>query len=374
MEPQPPLRAPDLPDGLHLPVDDAPPRDLFWVFAGDHGLRSGWAVLLFAILFYTVTFVLDTVAVTIDPALADAPFTPVTMLIGELLPVLAILCAGLFVARVQQKSLLDYNLRGARRVVHFAAGIVTGFAALSVLVGAEALGGWLRIGPSALHGPAIVKYGAIWAADFLLVGFFEEGSFRCFVLATIERGIHFGWALAAVAVTCAIVALHSHANGPGGVYLFALLGIVPCVLLQRAQPRGAGFWQAAWATSTAFGAYHTANQGETAIGILTASAIGFVFCVSIRVTGSAWWAIGCHAAWDWAETYFYGTANSGFAPPGHLLTATAHGNTLLSGGAAGPEGSLLAVPVTALLLVCLLLIHRNKTAPHAASAAAQLAS
>ncbi len=71
------------------------------------------------------------------------------------------------------------------------------------------------------------------------------------------------------------------------------------------------FWQAAWVTSTVFGLYHTSNSGENWIGILAAAFIGFVFCVSVRVTGSAWWAIGCHAAWDWAETFFYGTADSG---------------------------------------------------------------
>ncbi len=224
-----------------------------------------------------------------------------------------------------------------------------------------------------LHGTSAARFGAIWAADFLLVGLFEEGSFRCFLLATLQQGIHFGWALATVAVTCTVIAMQSHPSGAAGVYIFAALGVIPCWLLERSQAEGAGFWQAAWATSTAFGAYHTANHGETAIGIFTASAIGFVFCVSVRVTGSAWWAIGCHAAWDWAETYFYGTANSGLATEGHLLTTIARGNTLLSGGDAGPEGSLLALPVTALLVGFLLLINRRKSPPPVALPVERLA-
>ena len=370
LDPQLPSSTPQQQPDPRPSAPGAHARDLFWVFAGDHGLRSGWAVLLFVGIFYAITFVLDTVAVTAYPALADNAITPINLLIGELLPVLAIVGAGLFVARVQQRHILVYNLRDAMLLPRFVAGSAAGFVALSFLVGVEVLGGWLRFGPQALHGVAMARYAAIWAVDFLLVGLFEEGSFRCFLLATIERGINFRWALTTVAVTCAVVGLRIHAQGAGGVYLAAALGIAPCWLLERARARSAGFWQAAWTTSTAFGAYHTANHGETALGIFTAAAIGFVFCASVRLTGSAWWAIGCHAAWDWAETYFYGTANSGFSAPGHLLTTRAQGNPLLSGGVAGPEGSLLAVPVTALLLVLVALVYRGprvNAQPHAAA-------
>ena len=106
---------------------------------------------------------------------------------------------------------------------------------------------------------------------------------------------------------------------------------------------------------------HTGNGGENWIGILQAAVIGFVFCMSVRFTGSAWWAIGCHAAWDWAETYFYGAADSGMQGQGHLLSAAPAGNPLLSGGADGPEGSLLGLPLMVLLgLVVLVLYARRK--------------
>ena len=234
-------------------------------------------------------------------------------------------------------------------------------------------GGWLRFGPTALGGVRALKYGAVWAAAFLLVGLFEEGSFRCFLLATLKRGMNFWWALGATATTCAVVALHAHPKGAGGVYLVALLGLGPCAWLHRNGAEGASFWQAAWVTSTAFGAYHTGNAGETVIGIFTASFVGFIFCVSVRVTGSAWWAIGCHAAWDWAETYFYGTADSGFATRGHLLTTVPQGNALWSGGAAGPEGSLLIVPVTLALLGTLLAVYGRRRPEAVAPEAARLA-
>ena len=130
--------------------------------------------------------------------------------------------------------------------------------------------------------------------------------------------------------------------------------------------------QASWVTSTAFGFIHTTNNGENWIGIFAAAFIGFVFCVSVRVTGSAWWAIGCHAAWDWAETYFYGAIDSGMQPTGHYLTTSPSGNALWSGGTDGPEGSLLVLGVTLLLLVALILIYgRRESAALAAPAAGQ---
>jgi hypothetical protein len=113
-------------------------------------------------------------------------------------------------------------------------------------------------------------------------------------------------------------------------------------------------------TSTFFGFGHVGNTGENWVGIFAAAFVGFVFCVSVRVTGSAWWAIGCHAAWDWAETYFYGTADSGLVAPGHYLSTTLSGNALWSGGADGPEGSLLILPIVLLLLAALLLIYGHK--------------
>jgi membrane protease YdiL (CAAX protease family) len=237
-----------------------------------------------------------------------------------------------------------------------------------------AWGGWLHFGPVALSGTQILSCAALWGVAFLLTGFFEEGSFRCYLQFTLTRGINFWWALGIVSAVCLDLLLRAKGNGVWGVYGFALLGLVPCLLLHLKQVAGAGFWQAAWATSTLFGFIHTGNNGENWIGIFAAAAIGFVFCVSVRVTGSAWWAIGCHSAWDWAETYFYGTADSGFVAPGHYLTTTPMGNALWSGGADGPEGSLLILPVILLLLAALLLVYGRKRHATAAVSAPVLSA
>ena len=54
----------------------------------------------------------------------------------------------------------------------------------------------------------------------------------------------------------------------------------------------------------------------------------------------AWWAIGYHAAWDWAQSFLFGTADSGLLVQNHLLGSHPVGRVLISGGLTGPEGSI----------------------------------
>jgi hypothetical protein len=363
-QPQPPT-APNASTPQFSP--DPEYRGLRWVFIGGQGLRAGWSAVIFVILSVLFAITLGTAATAIArhiPHVKSSNLTPATALIGETILFLAMLGAVALVALMERRRILDYNLRGPQPLVHFFSGIVAGFAALSALVGALVWGGWLHFGPVALHGAQIYGYAAIWGVVFLLTGVFEEGSFRGFLQFTFTRGINFWWALGTVGAACLIVLFTATGNGVWGVYLAALLGLFPCLILHIRKTPRSEFWQAAWVTSTIFGFIHTGNGGENWIGIFAAALIGFVFCVSVRVTGSAWWAIGCHAAWDWAETFFYGTPDSGMVASGHYLTATLTGNALWSGGSDGPEGSLLVLGVVLLLLVALLVIYgRRKAVP-----------
>jgi membrane protease YdiL (CAAX protease family) len=336
---------------------------LNWTFIGSQGLRAGWSVSIFAIMFVLFASVAGLVLVPlhlVDPA-KHSDFTASAAFFSELIGFLALVGAAAFVAFIERRgSLLAFNLTGPRRIPHFFSGLAAGFAALSALVGAMTWGGWLHFGPVALSGAQIVHFGAMWAAAFLLVGCVEEGIFRGYLQFTLTRGINFWWALGVVALICLHLALRAKGNGAVGVYAIALLGLFPCLILQVRKAPRSGFWQAAWVTSTLFGFIHTSNGGENWIGIFAAALIGFVFCVSVWGTGSAWWAIGCHAAWDWAETFFYGTADSGMQPQGHYLTTSPVGNALWSGGADGPEGSLLVIGAILLLLALLLVVYGRK--------------
>ncbi|MGD0729943.1 MAG: CPBP family intramembrane glutamic endopeptidase [Terracidiphilus sp.] len=343
------------------------------VFLGNRGLRTGWAAALFIVLFLILMGVVGFLFYQLHLVSQKSDFSAQAAFFSELMLFLALVGAGAAVALAERRSFWDYNLRGPNPTLHFVSGLVAGFVALSALIGVLAWGGWMRFGPIALTGMAILKFGALWGAAFLLVGCVEEGTCRCFLLSILTRGINFWWALGTVGAICLELLLTAKGNGIWGVYGVALLGLGPCLALHVKKAEGSGFWQASWVTSTLFGFVHTGNGGENWIGIFAAAAIGFVFCVSVRVTGSAWWAIGCHASWDWAETYFYGAADSGNVATGHYMTTSPVGNVFWSGGSDGPEGSVLVLAViVALMAVVVAVYGRGKTEP-AVAAVGQLA-
>jgi uncharacterized protein len=328
---------------------------------GERGMRAGWSLVLGFGLYRLFLLVLGTIAVTLYPALTTMEFSPAPALVSEGVALLALIGAVLVVGRIEERPILDYNMRSQHPVRRFFTGAGIGFLALSLLVFGITAGGWMRFGPMELSVGQIAAYAALWGVVFLLTGLVEEGLFRGFALFTLTRGINFWWAFAVVSAVCMRLLLtQSRSNGAWGVYLIGVLGLIPCIAMHHMHSSRAGFWQAAWVTSTLFGYWHTSNIGENGVGIFAAALIGFVFCVSIRVTGSVWWAIGCHAAWDWSETFFYGTADSGFAPQGHLLTTLPVGNPLMNGGSNGPEGSVLVIPVLAVILAFLLLFYRRQ--------------
>ncbi|WP_348262719.1 CPBP family glutamic-type intramembrane protease [Telmatobacter sp. DSM 110680] len=350
--------------------------DVSSAIVGPHGIRAGWLVLLFYCLFRLFVYILSAIVYAAAPDLVGSEVSPLTALLSELVPFFAMIAAGAIMLPVAQRRLADYNLRDTRAVRHFVGGTAIGLVSLSALVGSLELGGWAHIGRESLSLSRILTYAGLWALTFLLVGCVEEGVFRCYAQATLVRGINFWWALAMVSGLCLYARMFVSGDCTWGVCAFAALGILPCFLLHLKSAENSRFWQAAWATSTGFGFVHTLNHGENWIGIFAAAFIGFAFCVSIKVTGSAWWAIGCHAAWDWAETYLWGTADSGFVAPGHVFGTSPSGNPLWSGGTDGPEGSLLIIPIVLLMLAWLVVIYRRPRPAEISAPAAteQLAS
>jgi membrane protease YdiL (CAAX protease family) len=145
--------------------------------------------------------------------------------------------------------------------------------------------------------------------------------------------------------------------------MFLLVGLFEEFLVrgytQFTLTRGIGFWPAALVLSCAFGLLHLGNEHEQWRGLLAAALIGLFFCLTLRRTGSLWFAVGFHAAWDWGETFFYSVPDSGSVWPGHLLSSSPHGPDWLSGGSVGPEGSVLCFVVIAALWIAFERMHRG---------------
>jgi membrane protease YdiL (CAAX protease family) len=209
---------------------------------------------------------------------------------------------ALVLARFEKRPWAAYGLpvRAAFGKL-FWAGAAWGFASISFLLAAMYGLRVFEVGHLVLHGARIVKFGVFWAVMFLLVGLFEDFLFRGYSQFTLARVI--------------------------------------------------GFWPSAVVLSCLFGLIHWQNGGEQWPGLLAAAAIGFFFCLTLRRTGSLWFAVGFHAGWDWGETFFYSVPDSGTLFPGHLLKSAFHGPAWLTGGRVGPEGSVLCFVVIAVVWV-----------------------
>lgn len=296
-----------------VPPEKLPPAEsaVKHVFLGPNGIRAGWRLLIFLIIFVVLGVVLQAALMHV-PAIArhlhrpgkgtPMVMTPGRQIFSEGTTVALLFFSVWLMSRIEKKSFADYGLpaQGAFGK-RFWQGIAYGFASISLLMAAIGALHGFSLGSLALSGGQIAKYGFLYGIGFILVGFFEEFSFRGYMQATLASGM--------------------------------------------------GFWPAAIALAILFGAAHGGNSGEKIFGLVMAGSYGLFAAFTLERTGNLWFAIGDHAAWDWGETYFYSTPDSGLLAKGHLLNSSFHGPAWLTGGTVGPEGSWLVFAVVVITFV-----------------------
>jgi uncharacterized protein len=292
------------------------------LFIGPSGIRAGWSALLFLVIVFAVTIALSEVLVWVAPYVLSelrevGGSSAMARRMGAAtgLEAVAVIIATAVMAAIEGRSPLAYGLADRRGLARFLAGLGWGFVALSALVGMLLATGHLSLDGIAERGVMAVHDGAVWGVVFLLVGGLEELLTRGYLQATLGRGI--------------------------------------------------GFWPAAVLMSTLFGALHRLNGGESTIGVVAAGSVGLLLCFSLWWSGSLWWAIGFHAGWDWTQSFFYGTADSGTMVEGHWLASHPLGATWLSGGTVGPEGSVIVFVVMTILVPVIAVTLRRRATPSA---------
>lgn len=102
-----------------------------------------------------------------------------------------------------------------------------------------------------------------------------------------------------------------------------------------------------------FGAVHMANPGFTWLAMLNITLAGILFAVYTLQKKNLSWAVGIHFGWNFAQGILLGYKVSGTDTPG-VLVAKPIGNTYLSGGVFGIEGSVVCTSVLAILIVYLM--------------------
>lgn len=115
-------------------------------------------------------------------------------------------------------------------------------------------------------------------------------------------------------------------------------------------------------TSTLFGLLHLGNPGVNAIAIINIILVGLFFGLCTIKTNNLWLACGIHSAWNFAQGNIFGFEVSGIdTSVGSLIDLNLKGNTLITGGAFGPEAGLAATFVLILSIGIILYLDKKGT-------------
>jgi membrane protease YdiL (CAAX protease family) len=305
-------------DRLSQPVAPAPapakPSAAHNIFIGPNGIRAGWRLLIFLALDFA--FIYGIVRIPGVRALLPSQqiLTAKGLLFSEgLLNLLPLLLAAAVMTLIEKRSFADYGMPLQEALgKRFWQGVPIGFIMLSLLLVLIAALHGFSVDGVGVGGAAALSLAVLYFIGFIFVGMFEEFSFRGYMQSTLQSGI--------------------------------------------------GFWPAAIILSIVFGAIHLGNSGEAKIGAFMAGCFGLVAAFALRRTGNIWYPIGMHASWDWGETYFYGTPDSGTLAQGHFLNSSFRGPEWLTGGSVGPEGSWLVFLVMILWAIAIHFLFPAKPA------------
>jgi membrane protease YdiL (CAAX protease family) len=104
-----------------------------------------------------------------------------------------------------------------------------------------------------------------------------------------------------------------------------------------------------------FGLSHAANpQAGLTAPIALALGVGTLLALCFAASRSLWLPIGLHMGWNIAEGFIYGLPDSGVTDPVQLAQVSVTGRPLLTGGAFGPEGSVILTVLCMLVSAILL--------------------
>jgi len=296
-------------------------------FIGKDGhLRSGWRVVFFAVAFLVCEQLFEAATLILTHAIGGLPGG----FWGDVLPFLI----------------------GA--VALFSSATVIGWACGAIFeeLPFSALGWWPHRGW--LKNLAI---GSLLGASSLLLA---AG------LTTITRGIKFtfntspGSTIGRTAIVSLVVFVVAAAAEESLFRGYALQTLTRARLV----------WVGVLLTSLPFAAVHLRNPNiSRGFTFINTAVAGIWFCVAYLRTGSLWFPLGLHWAWNWTQASLLGLPVSGIQrlAPAPLLHAMNAGPDWLTGGAYGIEGGAAC---TVALVISTIVIWRMKFLSHAPVASA----
>lgn len=210
-----------------------------------------------------------------------------------------------------RRNYVSLGLGITRAGRNFLAGGALGALAMALIFGILLLCGGARINgisPEALSQTTtfIAKMLLLYGALYFAVGYFEETIFRGYLLQNFSALLGKSGGVAAQAILFALIHLGNPVGTTPFTKFFAMLNI---------------------------------------------ALVGWLLALCYRKSGSLWYPIGFHVAWNFFQGCVFSLPVSGSASF-HLLDVSLTPNTLLSGGAFGPEAGVLP-PLMLLALILL---------------------
>lgn len=271
------------------------------IFAGKNGIRAGWRFMIFVVIALAGSNLFQWLVLRLGYKTHHG-WHPLDFLVSDGTGFIALLLAALIMAGIEGRKVGSFGLPvGGMFGARFWQGILWGGGTVAVLALAMTAAGGLRVSGLALEGRHLAGFALAWGVAMIVLGLFEESLFRGYPQITLASGM--------------------------------------------------GFWPAAVLLSVGFGALHYFTKPhETLVDATSVALIGLFLCFSLRRTGNIWFAVGYHAAFDYAALIVLASPNTGMGTGGeraigHLLRTTFPGPGWLTGGACGMEASVFIFPI-----------------------------
>lgn len=275
-------------------------------------MRSGWRLLLFIVLLglSSLLFAPILLASYESPQSVGDAGTLRGLLLNGLLILPLVLASFLMTRYVDHRPFISLGLgSGLQALNQFLMGAFFGTVMISLFFVAAYGLGWLKLSPQSFGVPGTLKTLSLYALGLLGAAAFEELLSKAYLFQTLLEGV----------------------------------GVYPTVFL----------------TSVGFSLLHIDNPHITLLGLINLGLAGILFAVAYLRTRALWLPVGLHFAWNFFQ-YIYGLPISGIKFADGLLKVELAGPPHLTGGAFGPEGSLLTTLIFAIATGFLMLSKRIK--------------
>lgn len=285
----------------------------------DRKLRFFWRAFIFFVLAEFVLIIpLDYLSYNVWQALhLPDGLTAANTALGESGNFFTALIMTAIFAFYEKRSLFAYGFpwRGALGL-YTSEGLIAGTLMAAFVAFCMYFMGGMHINGYALSGNALVIAALAWFGAMIVVGVAEESLFRSYFLVALWRSI--------------------------------------------------GFWPASLIIAAIFAALHYFfKAGENIWDVITLVTLSLALCLSFRRSGTLWFAVGFHVAFDYMQFFVIGTPNGEQVPVDHLLNTTFTGPAWITGGVLGTEASFFMYPAIALLWLYIWLRFTPEKLPEA---------